>query len=158
VPTLPSSTPANFEVLEDLLSVPGFTTAILNSLRDYVIILPRPAVALTTINVNTTSAEVLAARIGTLSLSQAKSVILSRDGASFRDFATFNQRTKDLTGIDLNAASGGTNSNLPGVVAFGTNYFLIHGVARSERAVLETNALIERTQGGTRVVWNRENQ
>lgn len=144
----PGQEPAPINELDDLLAVPGINPAILENLKNYVIILPRQTANLTTINVNTTSAEVLSARIDTLSLSQAKSVILARDRASFREINDFTRRVQEQTGQSV------TN---PAVVATTSAYFIVFGRARNEHAIMETNALVERSADKTRVLWIREN-
>jgi general secretion pathway protein K len=52
-----------FTQVDDLLSVPGYTPEMVNKLRSYVIALPRKS-GITTINLNTAPAEVLAADRG----------------------------------------------------------------------------------------------
>lgn len=148
LPPTPGQEPAPIVELDDLLSLPGFNQAILDNIKNYVIILPRPTANLTPINVNTASAEVLSARIDTLSLSQAKSVTLARDRTVFRDLADFTDRVQRLTGATVSNQA---------VVATTTNYFLVFGRARNEHAIMETNALVERSTAGTRVLWMREN-
>lgn len=148
VPATPGQEPAPINELDDLLAVPGINPAILGNLKNYVIILPRENNKLTTINVNTTSAEVLSARIDTLSLSQAKSVILARDRATFREVPDFTRRVQELTGQSV------TN---PALVATTSDYFIVFGRARNEHAIMETNALIKRADRKSSVLWMREN-
>ncbi len=147
VPLAPNSSPAILTEIDDLLAIQSIDPTIAETLKNYVIFLPRPTANLITINVNTTSAEVLSARIDTLTLSQAKSVILARERASFKDIADFTRRLKELANIDAASPIG---------IATTTPYFLVTGRSRNERATLETNALVERSSAGTRVVWLRE--
>ena len=58
----PAPQPMSLTQAEDLLAVPGFTPEMLDKIKDLVIFLPRAA----PVNVNTASAEVLAARIESL--------------------------------------------------------------------------------------------
>lgn len=149
VPPTPGKTPAPLNDMEDLLAIPGITPAMLESLKQYVIILPRQTANLTTINVNTASAEVLSARIDTLSLSQAKSLVLARERAVFREMADFTRRAQDLAGANVTSQAG--------MLATITNYFMVFGRARNEHATMEANALVERSTAGTRILWIREN-
>ena len=72
-----------YSQLDDLLAVPGFSPAMLEKLNDLVVFLPRA----TPVNVNTAPAEILAARIDKLSLSDASALVAGRNTASFRDLA-----------------------------------------------------------------------
>jgi general secretion pathway protein K len=128
--------------LDDLLAVPGMTPDILAKMKDYVIVLPRA----TPVNVNTAPAEVMAARIDTLSVSEATALVSSRDRAYFRDTSDFIQRLQ------------GKQSGLSGNdVSVTTNYFLVNGKVRLNRASLDVQALIERAGTGTKIIWIREN-
>lgn len=141
--TIPSATQPVFlfTQVDDLLAVPGFAPGMLDNLKDFVIFLPRP----TPVNVNTAPAEVLAARIDALTLSEATSLTTSRDTASFRDLADFTHRLP------------GKNYSLPASDAsVTTNYFLVNGRVRMSRAGLAVQALIERNAANTKLIWIRE--
>ena len=131
----------NLTQVDDLLAVPGFTPEMLDKIKDFVIFLPRA----TPINVNTAPAEVLAARIDGLTLADATALVASRNTASFRDIADFTERLPD------NSLSV---SNLEASVT--TNYFLVNGKVRMNRAELEVQALIERNGANTKLIWIRE--
>lgn len=133
--------PMNLTQVDDLLAVPGFSPEILDKLKNFVIFLPRA----TPINVNTAPAEVLAARIDELSFDEATSLVASRKTASFRYIADFTER---LPGKSLSI------SNLEASVT--TNYFLVNGKVRMNRAELEIQALIERNGANTKLIWIRE--
>ena len=133
--------PMNLVQVDDLLAVPGFTPELLDKLKNFVIFLPRA----TPVNVNTAPVEVLAARIGTLTLSDAASLVASRNTASFRDLADFAQR---LPGKPFNASASDASVT--------TNYFLVNGKVRMSRAGLDMQALIERDGAKTGIVWIRE--
>lgn len=137
----PNTQPMNLTQMEDLLAVPGFSPEMLGKLKNFVIFLPRA----TPVNVNTAPAEVLAARIGTLTLSDATSLVAKRNTASFRDLADFAQR---LPGTQFVASSK--------EVSVTTNYFLVDGKVRMDRAELDVQALIERNGNRTNIVWIRE--
>lgn len=135
--------PIGLEHVEDLLAVPGFTVEMIEKLKEFVIFLPTKAA--TMVNVNTAPAEVLAARIDTLSLSDANALVASRTTASFRDAGDFNNR---LQGKPLGDAEG--------KIDIKSNFFLVNGNVRMNRAGLEVQALIERNGPRTTLIWIRE--
>jgi general secretion pathway protein K len=128
--------------IDDLLAVPGFNATALDKLRDFVIFLP----VVTPINVNTAPAEVLAARIDTLSLADATALVASRKAVGFSSLADFSLR---LPGKSF----AGSNSGL----AMATNYFLVNGKVRMSRAGLGVQALVYRDGTNTTLIWIREN-
>jgi general secretion pathway protein K len=132
----------NLSYVDDLLAVPGFTPEMLAKLKDFVVVLPRA----TPVNVNTASAEVLAARIDTLSLSDATVLVRGRENAWFNSTDEFMQR---LPGKNASAASG--------QISVSTNFFLVNGNVRLNRAALQMQTLIERNGPSTKVLWIREN-
>jgi len=109
---------------DDLLAVPGFTPQTLDQIKDFVIFLP----VSTQVNVNTAPAEVLAAIIGTLTLSDAALLVANRGTASFLNSADFANR---LPGKSIPA------------ISVTTNYFLVNGKVRLSRAGLEVHALVD---------------
>lgn len=134
--------PMNLTQMDDLLAVPGFTPEILDKLKNFVIFLPRA----TPVNVNTAPAEVLAARIKGLSLSDAALLVENRNNiASFNDLAGFAQQ---LPNKSILASAN--------EVSVSTNYFLVNGKVRMSRAGLEVQALIERNSTDTKLIWIRE--
>jgi len=134
--------PMNLTQVDDLLAVPGFTPEILDKLKNFVIFLPRA----TPVNVNTAPAEVLAARIKGLSLSDAALLVENRNNiASFNDRAGFAQQLPDKSIL--------VSDN---EVSVSTNYFLVNGKVRMSRAGLEVQALIERNVTDTKLIWIRE--
>ncbi|SNS18357.1 type II secretion system protein K (GspK) [Noviherbaspirillum humi] len=128
---------------DDLLAVTGFTPAMLDKVKDFVIVLPARA-GLTPVNVNTAPAEVLAARIESLSLAEANALVAARERTYFRDAADFTQR---LQGKSIGGAS----------IDVKTSFFLVLGDVRLNRATLNMQALIERNGLNTKVIWIREN-
>ncbi len=137
----PGPQPMNLAQLDDLLAVPGFSPEMLDTLKDFVIFLPRA----TPVNVNTASAEVLAALFETLSPADAAALVASRSTASFRDLADVTHR---LPGKPLSASSSKASVM--------TNYFLVNGKVRMNRAGLEIQALIERNGTTNKLIWIRE--
>ncbi|HJV75827.1 MAG TPA: type II secretion system minor pseudopilin GspK [Noviherbaspirillum sp.] len=135
--------PLNILYVDDLLAVTGFTPEILTSIRDFIVVLPR----MTQINVNTAPAEVLAARIDTLSLSDAAALVASRKNTWFRNEAEFGQRLQ---------AQGKQLGTGTGQIAVSTNYFLVNGNVRLNRAGMQMQALIDRSAANPKVLWIRE--
>lgn len=137
----PGPQPMALAQVDDLLAVPGFTPPMLDKLKDFIIFLPRA----TPINVNTASAEVLSARIDALSLSDAATLVENRNTASFRNLADFIHRLPGKS-ISLPASDASVI----------TNYFLVNGKVRMNRAGLEMQALIERNGSNTKLIRIRE--
>ncbi|GAB3540854.1 type II secretion system minor pseudopilin GspK [Noviherbaspirillum agri] len=129
--------------VDDLLAVPGFTPEILASIKDFLVVLPGS----TAINVNTAPAEVLAARIDTLSLSDAAAIVAARENAWFRNHGEFTQRLQ---------AQGKLLGSGTGMVDVKTSFFLINGNVRLNRAGMQMQALIDRSAGNPKVLWIRE--
>jgi general secretion pathway protein K len=147
--TLPVSrtglgTPIKFLEVEDLLAVRGFTPEMLEKLRPYVIVLPER----TPVNVNTASAEVLAAVIPNFSLSEANALLGRRRNVPWTDIANFQA---DITG----------HTPVLNSVDVKSNWFLVNSRIRLDRAALNAQALIQRSAnqigGGVKVVWVRQN-
>ena len=135
--------PMDLTQVEDLLAVPGFTPEMLAKLKDFVIFLQDP----TPVNVNTASAEVLAAKVNGLTLEDARRLVESRNKtATFKDPADFSNRLP------------GTNHEIIGSgISVMTKYFLVNGKVRMNRVESEMQALIERNeQAATKLVWIRE--
>ena len=137
-----SSEPVAFTQVEDLLAVPGYTPQIIEKLRDFIIVLPE----ITSVNVNTAPAEVLAA-VTMMSLSEASALTLSNPRKKFVDLANFknNINAKPIDGVELDVKS---------------RYFLTVIRVRLDRAALDAVALVNRKtdpQRTTSLVWLREN-
>ena len=137
-----SSEPVALTQVEDLLAVPGYTPQIIEKLRDFIIVLPE----ITSVNVNTAPAEVLAA-VTMMSLSEASALTLSNPRKKFVDLANFknNINAKPIDGVELDVKS---------------RYFLTVIRVRLDRAALDAVALIYRQpdrERATRLVWLREN-
>lgn len=133
-----NSPSAGYTQIDDLLAVGGITPANLDTLKPYVIFLPRS----TPVNVNTASAQVIAAQLG-MSLDNANALVASRRSASFRDLADVSNRLPN---------NSYNSSNL----SVSTNYFLIDGKVHMNRARLDMQALLERNGATTQLLWVRE--
>ncbi|WP_374512460.1 type II secretion system minor pseudopilin GspK [Niveibacterium sp.] len=83
---------APFVSADELSNVPGFDAATIERLRPFVTALPAsPARSL--VNVNTASAEVLAATLENYTLDRARNLVSSRNTAWFKDKGDFEQRS-----------------------------------------------------------------
>ncbi|MBC3805917.1 type II secretion system minor pseudopilin GspK [Undibacterium seohonense] len=144
VPTGSNSTVQflKFSQIEDLLSVPGFTSATIMRLRNFVTVLPD----WTAINVNTTTAEVLSARLPQVSMTDAALMIATRDRAHFLNLENFKLNFPDkLKDVD------------PKHLDFSSSYFVVNGRVKLNRSLLEVDALFKRDDKGTQVLWVKEN-
>ena len=132
--------------VEDLLAIPGFTPEAVEKLRNLVIFLPQGG---TSLNVNTAPVEVLAAVIENISTSDAAVIVATRTTASFRSKETI---ANQLPGIPT---IGSNNIDVY------SNYFLVNGRVKLNRAALQIQALMKRIGRGpsakTQLVWIREN-
>ncbi|MFM8467973.1 MAG: type II secretion system minor pseudopilin GspK [Oxalobacteraceae bacterium] len=126
-----------FVQVDDLLAVPGFTSAVLTAIRQDIIFLPRA----TPVNANTTRAEVLAARLPPLSLADANTLIATRRKVSFRDLSEISARLPGKPDID------------PALLSVATSYFLVNGRVAIRQASLQVQALVERSAATTHLLW-----
>ncbi len=137
-----TSTPLPIDIrhVDDLLAVPGFTPELLEKVKDYVVVLPE----VTKINVNTAPAEVIAAKVDTLSLAEAAAVVAARQSRPFQTVseAPFRQGV-NTGGLDVKTA-----------------YFFVNGNIRLNRAGMQMQALVKRETINNRptqtVLWIRE--
>lgn len=133
--------PIGFAQVDDLLAVPGFSPPVLAAVRNDVVFLPRA----TPVNVNTAPAEVLAARLATLSLADANNLVNARRSASFRDLNDFAARLP-----------GKPEPPPASQVAVATSYFLVNGRVAIGEASLQVQGLVERHGPTTHLIWLRE--
>jgi general secretion pathway protein K len=140
-----AGSPMKFLQVEDLLTVPGFTPLMVERLRPFVIVLPEA----TPVNVNTAPAEVLAALLPNMSVSEANSLVVRRQRAAWRD----------MTYFSAEVGEGRPMAN--GVANVRSDWFLVNSRIRLDRAALDAEALIHRfptliAGGGTKVEWIRQ--
>lgn len=124
--------------VEDLLAVPGFSLSLLNQLKPYVIFLPGS----TPVNINTASAEVIAAMTG-MSLSNANTLVVARQTLPFSDLANVSSR---LPNNAFNVAN----------MAVSSSYFLVNAKVHMNLSRLDMQALLQRMGIATRLLWIRE--
>lgn len=126
--------------LEDLVLSDTADAEALQRLRPYVTLLPVP----TPVNVNTASAEVMAARFAELSLADARSLVESRNQAVFRDLADFQAR---LPGLKLAGIGEATVTS---------RMFILDGLIEYGRARLAVRVLMQRAGERVDVLWQRD--
>jgi general secretion pathway protein K len=132
--------------VDDLLAVPGFTPAMVERLRPFVIVLPLA----TPVNANTASAEVLSAATG-MSMLGANTLIVRRKQAPFADPA--------ILKTEIGSQADGTI--LANAVDVKSDYFLVDSHIRLDRAALDAQALVHRPTnvmagGAPSVIWVRQ--
>ncbi|MES2150847.1 MAG: type II secretion system minor pseudopilin GspK [Pseudomonadota bacterium] len=121
--------------LDDLAPLAGFTAAVREQLRPFVVVLPEP----TAVNVNTAPAEVLTT-VADCSLQEARVLVAQRRLAPYRDASDFALRLNDkatLEGVNFSVAS---------------DFFLVHSQIRLEHARLASEALLRRSGAGGAVL------
>lgn len=133
--------------IDSLLDVPGFSPEAVAKLRPFVTVLPTT----TAVNMNTAPAEVVAALVPGMSLSQGQAFVARRETVFFHDVGNVQLA---LTGAGVKTASS-IDSNELDVT---TKYFVIHGRVEHERAQLERTTLVYRdpTTHTTRIVYTRD--
>jgi general secretion pathway protein K len=137
--------PVKILQVEDLLTVQGVTPAIVERLRPFVTVLPEK----TPVNVNTAPAEVLAALMENMSVSEANTLIVRRKQAPWRNKTYFDAEIGEGRKVTPEAAS------------VKSDWFLVDTRIRLDRAALDAQALIHRSPalvagGGPKVVWIRQ--
>jgi general secretion pathway protein K len=137
--------PVKILQVEDLLSVRGVTPAIVERLRPFVTVLP----VQTPVNVNTAPAEVLAAVVPDMSVSEANTLIVRRKQAAWRGINYFWDQV------------GANRKPEPDPTSVRSDWFFVDSRIRLDRAALDAQALIQRTPnlvagGGPKVVWIRQ--
>lgn len=137
----PGGVPVLPETLDEIVLEDSAERDALTRLRPFITVLPTP----TTVNTNTASAEVLAARFDNLALSDARRLVESRERAYFKDI---NDVLTRVPGLHL---SGGT-----GQIDVATQFFLLRGLVEFRRAHLQALVLLKREAGRVEVVWTRE--
>lgn len=128
--------------LENLLRVRGYNDVVIEKLRPYVSVLP----GYNPVNLNTTSAIVLAAVLPDLSISDAQQIIAERDRIPFRDIADFRNRLPRVDQGD----SGGS-----GLLDTRSRYFSVMIRSRYGNADAVSTALLDRQTTWPAIVWQK---
>ena len=124
--------PLQMTSVDALLNVPGFTPEIVARLRPFVTVLPTQ----TPVNMNTAPAEVIAAVVPGMGLSNAQAFVARRETVFFRNIG------------DVNLALRGAGMQVTSVDAsqmdVTTSYFFVHGRVQHERAEVDRTTLVYR--------------
>ncbi|NNG24124.1 type II secretion system minor pseudopilin GspK [Telluria aromaticivorans] len=143
-----SGVPIPLLQVDDLLAVQGMTPELLAKLRPFLIVLPSGP---TPLNVNTVPAELLAALVPDMSLSQANTLVARRKTAPWNNVEQFKSEARM------------TSDTVPAdAYAIKSDWFLVQSRIRLDRAALNAESLIARKSdviggGGTTVIWTRQN-
>jgi len=113
----------------DLLTIPGFDAVAVAALEPLIVMLPRTA----PLNINTASAEVIAARTSGMELSQARAFVAARERVPFRDLTDANQAYEPQAQIFKAERWGVTSA-----------WFLVRGAVRYDRIESRSDTLLER--------------
>jgi general secretion pathway protein K len=128
----------------DLRDIPGFDEAVMQTLQPHVTVLPDET---TQVNLNTASAEVIAAMIPELQISAAKTFVSQRERAAMTTLA----RARDRMGLDTSVQMDST------LLSVNTRFFWVNGMIRYDRVESQTETLVRRDSSGPRgtiqVVW-----
>jgi len=149
--TDPKAPPIALLLPQDLSGIAGIDPGAAAKLAPYVVMLDER----TAVNVNTAAAETIAARIGDLSLADARALVADRERVGyFRDFGDLQNRLnrfgrataiESVTQQDINTTS---------------RYFFVRGQVKLDRANTRMEALVKRgppqTSQPIAVLWQRE--
>ncbi|CAB3809538.1 hypothetical protein LMG28614_07061 [Paraburkholderia ultramafica] len=128
----PAVAPLQMTSVDALLDIPGYTPEMVARLRPFVTVLP----TVTAVNMNTASAEVIAAVVPGMSLSAAQGFVASRQTVFFHNVGDVQ--------LALRGAGVQSVSIDPGQLDVNSSYFLIHGRVQHERAEVDRTTLVYR--------------
>ncbi len=125
----------------DLSRIAGFDAAVIAAVEPFLVVLPQR----TKVNINTTSAEIISARVPQMSLPAAKAFVANRDKKFFAQVSEANSQLPQ------------GQSLIPDLWSVDSQYFLVRGVVKYDRVESRSDTLLERKQGaGARpvdVIW-----
>jgi general secretion pathway protein K len=124
--------PLQMNSVDSLLDVPGFTPEMITRLRPFVTYLPTN----TAVNMNTATAEVIAAVVPGMSLSNAQAFVARRQTVFFHNVGDV-QLALQGAGVTQVAID-------PSLLDVTTSYFFIHGRVIHERAQVDRTTLVYR--------------
>ncbi|MCX8566054.1 MAG: general secretion pathway protein K [Glomeribacter sp. 1016415] len=132
--------------VEALLDVPGFNADMVAQLKPFVTVLPQPSA----VNVNTASAEVLAAMIPGLDVPNAQMLLTLREQVFFVNTGDFTNRVRAIAGSQLEFDTSQFDVK--------TDFFVIHGHVQHNRALLLRDVLVyrHRLTRSTRIISMRD--
>jgi general secretion pathway protein K len=124
--------PLQMTSVDSLLDIPGYTPEMVARLRPFVTVLP----TISAVNMNTASAEVIAAIVPGMNLSAAQAFVARRQTVFFHNVADVQ--------LALRGAGVQSVSIDPNEMDVNTSYFLIHGRVQHERAEVDRTTLVYR--------------
>ncbi|WP_259295016.1 type II secretion system minor pseudopilin GspK [Paraburkholderia sp. DHOC27] len=124
--------PLQMTSVDSLLDVPGFTADMVARLRPFVTVLPTT----TAVNMNTAPAEVVAAAVPGMSLSNAQAFVSRRETVFFHNVGDVQ--------LALQGAGVPQLTIDPSTLDVNSSYFLIHGRVDHERAEVDRTTLVYR--------------
>nr|WKF57818.1 hypothetical protein HUO10_002312 [Paraburkholderia busanensis] len=124
--------PLQMTSVDSLLDIPGYTPETVARLRPFVTVLP----TVSAVNMNTASAEVIAAVIPSMSVSSAQAFVARRQTVFFHNISDVQ--------LALQGAGAQQVSIDPNQLDVTTSYFLVHGRVQHERAVVDRITLVYR--------------
>lgn len=135
-----SAQPMRFIHVDDLLSLPGYTPAVMAALRDHIVFLPRA----TPVNINTAGIDVVVARLPQISRADAGMLVAQRRSKSFRNMNEVTLSLPNSPAIDSS------------LLSVSTHFFLVNGLITIRHASLQVQGLVERSGAATYLLWMRE--
>jgi general secretion pathway protein K len=124
--------PLQMTSVDSLLDVPGYTPEIVARLRPFVTVLP----TVTALNMNTASAEVIAATVPGMNLSSAQALVARRETVFFHNVSDVQ--------LALNGAGVQNVALDPSQLDVNSSYFFVHGRIEHERAEIDRTTLVYR--------------
>lgn len=142
-----------FNDASDLISIPGYTESMVETLRPYIVALPITS----TININTAPAEVLVAVFPTLTRSTANNLVQLRATAPAKDL-------NDISAL-LTRSGAGINVIVDGnLVNINSQFWLANSQVKIGNGIFMNTSLIQRSStplpsgNYTQVIWNKTNR
>jgi general secretion pathway protein K len=131
----------------DLITVRGFDADAVADLEAFVTFLPQNSQPRPTVNVNTASAEVLAAVLD-VGIGQARQLADKRDRTPYQELAVFKN--------DANALNENISEDIFSRLSLNSKYFLVRGLIRFGRVESLSETLLHRTDNRrVNVIWQR---
>lgn len=125
--------------IDDLRTIAGVDASMIEALRPFAIVLPSQA----KLNINTASAEVLAATVPGLDLPGARRFVARRERTFFQNLA---QAAAQLDGQPVLSQ---------GIFSVGSEHFLVRGMVRFDRVESSSETLLARNAQRVDIVWQQ---
>lgn len=125
--------------IDDLLTIAGIDPGTVEALRQFAIVLPAP----TPVNINTATAEVIAAVVPDLDLAGARRFVARRERTFFRELR------------DAAALLEGQPVLSPNLLSVGSSYFVVRGVVRFDRVETASETLLSRNAQRVEIEWQQ---